>query len=189
MRSIEQQTPRLIDSTPVVFFVKESNLKFSIAHFDFPSPEHHGIQYQIDLSMMFTRTTDLTPLALAWNSNIKQKDGIECSRSSLCCLDQSQAKSGWRERAIWIQCAAEKKSLSIKLLLFVLFLSMYFAATPNDSERTHQDALFRKILDESYTFHFWNSLTSALVPEPDSLLKAQVQMSQCSGNVILNFKR
>lgn len=49
-------------------------------------------------------------------------------------------------------------------------IERYFAATANDSEKTHQDALFRKILDESYTFHFWNSLTSALVPEPDSLV-------------------
>jgi len=46
----------------------------------------------------------------------------------------------------------------------------YFAAAANDSEKAHQDALFRKILDESYTFHFWNSLTSALIPEPESLV-------------------
>ncbi|KAL9235237.1 hypothetical protein vseg_010015 [Gypsophila vaccaria] len=49
-------------------------------------------------------------------------------------------------------------------------IQRYFFSPLNDSEKVHQDALFKKIFNESYTFHFWNSLTSALVPEPDSLV-------------------
>ncbi|TQD70788.1 hypothetical protein C1H46_043684 [Malus baccata] len=45
----------------------------------------------------------------------------------------------------------------------------YFTAPSTETEKAQQDALFRKILDESLTFHFWNSLTSALIPEPESL--------------------
>ncbi|KAL5537398.1 hypothetical protein UlMin_045207 [Ulmus minor] len=49
-------------------------------------------------------------------------------------------------------------------------ISRYFAAPTTETEKAQQDALFRKILDESLTFHFWNSFTSALIPEPDSLV-------------------
>lgn len=47
----------------------------------------------------------------------------------------------------------------------------YFTAAADEAERADQDAFFRKILDKSFTFHFWNSLTSALVPEPESLVE------------------
>ncbi|XP_058196816.1 uncharacterized protein At4g19900 isoform X2 [Rhododendron vialii] len=46
----------------------------------------------------------------------------------------------------------------------------YFSAPATESERTQQDELFQKMADKSFTFHFWNSLTSALVPEPESLV-------------------
>ncbi|GAB4840801.1 hypothetical protein Ancab_021563 [Ancistrocladus abbreviatus] len=49
-------------------------------------------------------------------------------------------------------------------------ITRYFTAPATENERAHEDALLRKILNESYTFHFWNSLTSALVPEPESLV-------------------
>ncbi|XWS12308.1 hypothetical protein CRYUN_Cryun37aG0078500 [Craigia yunnanensis] len=45
----------------------------------------------------------------------------------------------------------------------------YFVA-PTETEKTQQDALFNKILTEFVTFHFWNSLTSALIPQPESLV-------------------
>ncbi|XP_010276181.1 PREDICTED: uncharacterized protein At4g19900 [Nelumbo nucifera] len=45
----------------------------------------------------------------------------------------------------------------------------YFTAPSDEAERAQQDVFFRKILNESFTFHFWNSLTSALVPEPESV--------------------
>ncbi|XP_068320626.1 uncharacterized protein At4g19900-like [Pyrus communis] len=48
-------------------------------------------------------------------------------------------------------------------------ISRYFTAPSTETEKTQQDALFRKILDESSTFHFWNSLTSPLIPEPESV--------------------
>jgi len=46
----------------------------------------------------------------------------------------------------------------------------YFSAPATESERAQQDELFQKIADKSFTLHFWNSLTSALVPEPESLV-------------------
>ncbi|KAG9438971.1 hypothetical protein H6P81_019136 [Aristolochia fimbriata] len=50
-------------------------------------------------------------------------------------------------------------------------ITRYFAAPADEAERAQQDALYRKILDESFTFHFWNSLTYAFVPEPESLVE------------------
>ncbi|KAM7500372.1 hypothetical protein LguiA_024786 [Lonicera macranthoides] len=46
----------------------------------------------------------------------------------------------------------------------------YFTAPATETERAQQDDLFKRILNESFTFHFWNSLTLALVPEPKSLV-------------------
>ncbi|KAG8494602.1 hypothetical protein CXB51_011960 [Gossypium anomalum] len=46
----------------------------------------------------------------------------------------------------------------------------YFVSPTTESEKLQQDALFNRILTESVTFHFWNSLTSALIPEPKSLV-------------------
>ncbi|KAI5332300.1 PREDICTED: lactosylceramide [Prunus dulcis] len=48
-------------------------------------------------------------------------------------------------------------------------ISRYFTAPTTETEKAEQDALFRKILNESLTFHFWNSLTSSLIPELESL--------------------
>lgn len=58
-----------------------------------------------------------------------------------------------------------------------------FFTTPSSAyERALRDGLFRKILDESVTFHFWNSLTFALIPEPDSLVARVINHSciRCS---------
>ncbi|XP_045814301.1 uncharacterized protein At4g19900 [Trifolium pratense] len=49
-------------------------------------------------------------------------------------------------------------------------ITRYFVAPTTETEKVQQDVLLEKILHESSTFHFWNSLTSALVPEPDSLV-------------------
>lgn len=46
----------------------------------------------------------------------------------------------------------------------------YFAAAEDEVERLQEETLFAKILNESTAFHFWNSITSALVPEPNSLV-------------------
>ncbi|KAK8968403.1 hypothetical protein KSP40_PGU002162 [Platanthera guangdongensis] len=48
-------------------------------------------------------------------------------------------------------------------------ITRYFAAASNDSDKAYQENLFGRILNESYTFHFWNNITFALVPEPGSL--------------------
>ncbi|GAV86678.1 Gly_transf_sug domain-containing protein/Gb3_synth domain-containing protein [Cephalotus follicularis] len=49
-------------------------------------------------------------------------------------------------------------------------ITRYFVTPASAIEKAQQDALFTRILDESLTFHFWNSLTSTLIPEPDSLV-------------------
>jgi hypothetical protein len=49
-------------------------------------------------------------------------------------------------------------------------ITRYFAEPATEIERAEQDELFKRILNESFTFHFWNSITSALVPEPNSLV-------------------
>ncbi|GAB2213734.1 hypothetical protein Droror1_Dr00018047 [Drosera rotundifolia] len=46
----------------------------------------------------------------------------------------------------------------------------YLATPETESEGAVQDALYKKILGESYAFHFWNSLTASLVPEEGSLV-------------------
>ncbi|XP_008805990.2 uncharacterized protein At4g19900 [Phoenix dactylifera] len=50
-------------------------------------------------------------------------------------------------------------------------ITRYFMAPTDDSERAQQDALLTRMQNESITFHFWNGLTSALVPEPNSLVE------------------
>ncbi|KAI4370885.1 hypothetical protein MLD38_019183 [Melastoma candidum] len=45
----------------------------------------------------------------------------------------------------------------------------YFYAPSTKAEKEAQEALFQRITSESLAFHFWNSLTSSLVPEQDSL--------------------
>ncbi|KAL0292569.1 UNVERIFIED_CONTAM: hypothetical protein Scaly_2585800 [Sesamum calycinum] len=49
-------------------------------------------------------------------------------------------------------------------------ISRYFTAPGTEKEKLEQDALFNKILNESVSFHFWNSLTSAVIPESESLV-------------------
>ncbi|KAL0321451.1 UNVERIFIED_CONTAM: hypothetical protein Sradi_5406600 [Sesamum radiatum] len=49
-------------------------------------------------------------------------------------------------------------------------ISRYFTAPGTEKEKLEQDALFNKILNESVGFHFWNSLTSAVIPESESLV-------------------
>ncbi|OMO65804.1 hypothetical protein COLO4_30993 [Corchorus olitorius] len=53
----------------------------------------------------------------------------------------------------------------------------YFVAPMRETEKAEQDALFKKILAESMTFHFWNSLTSSLIPEPQSLVARVIDYS------------
>ncbi|KAK8584952.1 hypothetical protein V6N13_138894 [Hibiscus sabdariffa] len=48
-------------------------------------------------------------------------------------------------------------------------ITRYFVAPTTEMEKSQQDALFNNILTESVTFHFWNSMTSSLIPEPESL--------------------
>ncbi|XP_020223507.1 uncharacterized protein At4g19900 [Cajanus cajan] len=49
-------------------------------------------------------------------------------------------------------------------------IARYFIAPATETEKAQQDLLLEKILHNSLTFHFWNSLTFSLIPEPDSLV-------------------
>ncbi|KAL2620655.1 hypothetical protein R1flu_000860 [Riccia fluitans] len=46
----------------------------------------------------------------------------------------------------------------------------YFVAPENETGQVEEDLLYKKIVEESYTVHLWNSLTSNRVPEPGSLV-------------------
>ncbi|KAF5729201.1 hypothetical protein HS088_TW21G01360 [Tripterygium wilfordii] len=50
------------------------------------------------------------------------------------------------------------------------YITRYFVTPTTESGKSQEDNLFNKILIESLTFHFWNSLTSSLIPEPESLV-------------------
>ncbi|KAL5731403.1 lactosylceramide 4-alpha-galactosyltransferase [Ranunculus cassubicifolius] len=49
-------------------------------------------------------------------------------------------------------------------------ITRYFSAPADETERSNQHILLLRILDQSYAFHFWNGLTSSIIPEPDSLV-------------------
>ncbi|KAK8472049.1 hypothetical protein PHAVU_002G098100 [Phaseolus vulgaris] len=51
-----------------------------------------------------------------------------------------------------------------------LNISRYFIAPTTETDKAQQDVLLENILHKSLTFHFWNSLTFSLIPEPDSLV-------------------
>nr|GEU72807.1 alpha 1,4-glycosyltransferase domain-containing protein [Tanacetum cinerariifolium] len=70
-----------------------------------------------------------------------------------------------------------KNQMELKLQPFFAFfpisrknITRYFTRPATDTERADQGVLYQKILDESLAFHFWNSLTSSIVPEPESLV-------------------
>ncbi|KAD7478360.1 hypothetical protein R6Q59_007819 [Mikania micrantha] len=71
---------------------------------------------------------------------------------------------------------AFKNQMELKLQPFFAFfpisrenITRYFTQPATDAEKADQDVLYQKILDEALVFHFWNSITSGLVPEPESL--------------------
>ncbi|CAL5086076.1 unnamed protein product [Urochloa decumbens] len=47
----------------------------------------------------------------------------------------------------------------------------YFQEPDNMVEKAHHDATFARIVNDSTTFHFWNGITSTLVPESNSLVE------------------
>ncbi|CAN8325328.1 unnamed protein product [Cochlearia groenlandica] len=49
-------------------------------------------------------------------------------------------------------------------------ITKYFALPATEDEKLRQDELFKKILNESLTLHFWNGATYSLIPEPESLV-------------------
>ncbi|KAM7260221.1 hypothetical protein ACFE04_015962 [Oxalis oulophora] len=65
-------------------------------------------------------------------------------------------------------------------------ITRYFTSPVTETEKAEQDALFERIQRESLTFHFWNSLTSSLIPEPDSLLSKLINRSclRCSETIL-----
>ncbi|CAM8961374.1 unnamed protein product [Rhodiola kirilowii] len=53
----------------------------------------------------------------------------------------------------------------------------YFKAPTTEEEKHQQDLLFTKIMNESLTFHLWNSDTSSLLPEQESLVARLIGQS------------
>uniref|UniRef100_A0A0D6R4H8 Alpha 1,4-glycosyltransferase domain-containing protein n=1 Tax=Araucaria cunninghamii TaxID=56994 RepID=A0A0D6R4H8_ARACU len=49
-------------------------------------------------------------------------------------------------------------------------ISRYFTAPSNQYDKERQEVLFNRILNGSFTFHFWNNMTSKMVPESGSLV-------------------
>ncbi|KAL1537572.1 lactosylceramide 4-alpha-galactosyltransferase [Salvia divinorum] len=49
-------------------------------------------------------------------------------------------------------------------------IARYFTAPQTESEKHDQDHLYNKVMQQSITIHLWNSATSALIPEPESLV-------------------
>ncbi|XP_042028114.1 uncharacterized protein At4g19900-like [Salvia splendens] len=49
-------------------------------------------------------------------------------------------------------------------------ISRYFTAPQTEIEKHDQDHLYNKVMRQSVTIHLWNSATSALIPEPESLV-------------------
>lgn len=73
--------------------------------------------------------------------------------------------------------STNNKSMELKVLPSSIFfpispqnITRYFAAPVTNTEKAQQDVVFQKILNDSFTFHFWNSLTSAIIPDPGSLV-------------------
>lgn len=72
----------------------------------------------------------------------------------------------------------DRGHLAIKLEPSVIFypinstdITRYFSVPDNEVERAQHDALFSRIVNDSTTFHLWNSITSSLVPESNSLVE------------------
>lgn len=108
---------------------------------------------------------------------------MECLKEFYLTYDDTQLR--WNGADLLSRVAKRvlnKKNISIKQPelnvqpSFVFFpinsqhITRYFVAPTTETEKSQQDALFNKILAESVTFHFWNSVTSALIPEPESLV-------------------
>uniref|UniRef100_A0A7N0THH8 Alpha 1,4-glycosyltransferase domain-containing protein n=1 Tax=Kalanchoe fedtschenkoi TaxID=63787 RepID=A0A7N0THH8_KALFE len=49
-------------------------------------------------------------------------------------------------------------------------IKRYFDAPTTEDEKQQHDLLFKKIINESFTFHLWSSNTFSLLPEPESLV-------------------
>ncbi|VFQ71960.1 unnamed protein product [Cuscuta campestris] len=107
---------------------------------------------------------------------------MECLKEFYSSYDESQLR--WNGAELLTRVAGNFSSnenvstnnMELKLQPSFLFFPIsrlnilrYFTAPVTDTERSEQDALFEKILHESLTFHLWDSITSATVPEPDSL--------------------
>ncbi|XP_030513871.2 uncharacterized protein At4g19900 [Rhodamnia argentea] len=108
---------------------------------------------------------------------------MECLREFYLVYDDTQFR--WNGADLLTRVAEnfsrsgrrEVELLELKVQPFFIFfpissqeITRYLVAPSMEIERAQQDSLFRKILDESSAFHFWNSITSTLVPEPGSLV-------------------
>nr|GMD99656.1 Glycosyltransferase, DXD sugar-binding motif protein [Ipomoea batatas] len=116
---------------------------------------------------------------------------MECLNEFYSSYDDSQLR--WNGAELLTRVAGNfssndnvsNKNMELRLQPSFLFFPIshgnilrYLTAPVTDSERSEQDALFKKILHQSLTFHLWNSITSATVPEPNSLV-ARILNHRC----------
>ncbi|XP_044508620.1 uncharacterized protein At4g19900-like isoform X2 [Mangifera indica] len=101
-------------------------------------------------------------------------------------------------RKFWGKDNISFKRLELKVQPSYIFfpvnswnITRYFTTPATESERAEQDDLLKKILSESLTFHFWNSLTSAITPESESLVSRLIDNSRihCSDAIAFLLDR
>lgn len=108
---------------------------------------------------------------------------LECLKEFYMTYDETRLRWNGADllqrvaRRFWSIDSSYRKKFELNVLpSFIFFpispqnIARYFITPATESEKAQQDALFKKILDGSLTFHFWNSMTSALIPEPESLV-------------------
>ncbi|KAI4298145.1 hypothetical protein L6164_031739 [Bauhinia variegata] len=107
----------------------------------------------------------------------------ECLKEFYSTYDDTRLK--WNGADLLTRVARNflKENTSVKLSelkvepSFVFFpisshnIIRYFTAPATETEKSQQDVVFEKILQDSLTFHFWSSVTYALIPKPESLLQ------------------
>ncbi|XP_043807752.1 uncharacterized protein At4g19900 isoform X2 [Manihot esculenta] len=125
-----------------------------------------------------THYSELVRLAALYNLFI-----MECLKEFYTTYDDTQLR--WNGADLLTRVARrflnrkDKSSTQLELTVqpsYIFFpigsqdIASYFARPKAETEKGTQDASFNKILRESLTFHFWSSSTSALIPEPGSLV-------------------
>ncbi|XP_031268071.1 uncharacterized protein At4g19900 [Pistacia vera] len=115
---------------------------------------------------------------------------LECLNEFYMTYDDTQLRWNGADlltrvvRKFWSKENTSLKQLELKVQpAFIFFpissqnITRYFTTPPTESKKAEQDDLLKKILSGSLTFHFWNSMTFAITPEPESLVSRLIDNS------------